>query len=65
MKSTKSLIHHTAIQQLAITIKDHLQAIRHLKYATKTAATTTTTTECTDLCHQSQTGTLIGRTNST
>ena len=54
------------MQQLAITIKHHLQAIRHSKHATKTAAAaTTTTTECTDLCHQLQTGSLIGRTNST
>ena len=56
------------MQQLAITIKHHLQAIRHSLHATKTAAaaaTTTTTTECTDLCHQSQTGLLIGKTNST
>ena len=46
--STKSPNLHTVMQQLAITIKRHLQAIRHSKHAT---ITTAATTKRTDLCH--------------
>jgi len=47
-KSTKLLNRHTVMQQLAITVKRHLQAIHHSKHVTITAASTT---ERTDLCH--------------
>ena len=42
--STKSPDLQTVMQQLAITIEHHLQAIWHSKHATKTAAAATTTT---------------------